>query len=274
MNGTHADSSALGAAGAEPQPKRPDKSWSRKRWLALVTLVFAAQVALIFFLGEKHFPPPRPVANVPQLALADNLSESIALDDPTLFALPRANGFTPAVRNQMFISTQPSFRWKEPPGELLSPAVENLGAVFTRFMQANQFATANLDFKPEPKLSEPFLPVPPVFAENSSAHVEGELAQRKWLNPASLPLWPHADVIAPSRVQVWVDAAGSVVSAGLLPPDDPEEAASHYDAADQRALELARAARFSPSARSTMGQLIFNWRTVVLAATNSPAAAP
>jgi hypothetical protein len=274
MNGTHADSSALGAAGAEPQPKRPDKSWSRKRWLALVTLVFAAQVALIFFLGEKHFPPPRPVANVPQLALADNLSESIALDDPTLFALPRANGFTPAVRNQMFISTQPSFRWKEPPGELLSPAVENLGAVFTRFMQANQFATANLDFKPEPKLSEPFLPVPPVFAENSSAHVEGELAQRKWLNPASLPSWPHADVIAPSRVQLWVDAMGNVVSAGLLPPDDPGEAASHYDAADLRALELARAARFSPTARPTMGQLIFNWRTVVLAATNSPAAAP
>jgi hypothetical protein len=31
----------------------------------------------------------------------------------------------------------------------------------------------------------------------------------------------------------------------LLPPES-EAAASHYDAADQRALELARAARFAP----------------------------
>ncbi len=274
MNGTHADSSAPGVSGAESQLERPGKSWSRKRWLALVTLVFAAQVALIFSLGEKHFPPPRPAANVPQLTLADNSSELIALDDPTLFALPHANDFAPAVRDRMFISTRPSFRWKEPPGELLSPAVENLGAVFTRFMQTNLSAAPLLDFKPEPKLNEPVMPLPPVFAENSSAHVEGELAQRKWLNPTGLPSWPHADVIAPSRVQLWVDATGNVVSAGLLPPDDPGEAASHYDAADQRALELARAARFSPAARPAMGQLIFDWRTVAPAATNSPGAAP
>ena len=83
-----------------------------------------------------------------------------------------------------------------------------------------------------------------------------------------------ADVIAPSRVQVLVDAIGDVVSAVLLPPDDSEAAASHYDAADQRALELARAMRFAPSSCLTVGRMFFYWHTVPPPATNSPAASP
>jgi len=282
MNEAHADSSAPGLAGSESQPdmrgegwpaapKPPGEGWSRQRWVTLVALVFAAQVALIFALSEKQFPPQRVAASVPQLTLADNANELIALDDPTLFALPHTNDFASAVWGKIFVATQPSFRWTEPPGELLSPADENLGAVFTRFMQTNQFAAPILDFKPEPKLNEPVLSLLPVFTGNSALHIAGELAQRKWLNPVSLPFWPYADVIAPSRVQVLVDAIGNVVSAVLLPSDNPGEI--HAAAADQRALELARTARFSPSLRLTIGQLIFNWRTVPPHATNSPAAA-
>ena len=282
MNEAHADSSAPGLAGSETQPENrgegwpgaPNPSgedWSWRRWLALVTLVFAAQVALIFVLGEKQFPPARAVTKVPQFALADSSSELIALDDPTLFALPHVNDFASAVWRQMPVAPQPSFRWTEPPGELQSPAAENLCAVFARFMQTNAFTAPSLDFKPEPKLSEPVLSFQPVFADNSALHIEGELAQRKWLNPVSLPSWPYADVVAPSRVQVLVDAAGEVVSAVLLPPDNPGEV--HDADADQRALELARVARFAPASRLTSGQLIFDWHTVAPPATNSPAAA-
>ena len=82
------------------------------------------------------------------------------------------------------------------------------------------------------------------------------------------------DVIAPSKVQVLVDEAGAVVSAVLLPPDNRAGAAAQYDPADQRALELARAARFAPSSRLTVGQMIFNWRTVPPPATNAPASLP
>ncbi len=281
MNEVHADSSAPGVAGLPPQPelqgqgllavpKQSSEGWSRQRWLTLVSLVFTAQVALIFALGKKHIPPPRPVVNVPQLTLADSSSELIALDDPTLFALPPANDSA----SKMYAIPPPDFRWTEPPGELLSPAAENLGAIFTRFMQTNQFAAFSLDFKPEPKLSEPILPLLPAFADNSTLHIEGELAQRTWLNPVGLPSWPYADVIAPSRVQVLVDAAGDVVSAVSLPSDNPEATASHYAAADQRALELARAARFSPSSQMTVGRLIFDWRTVAPPATNTTSAAP
>jgi hypothetical protein len=281
MNETHADSFAPGPAGLPPPegrgegrpaaPKPPGEGWSRQRWLTLMALVFAAQVALIFALGEKKFPTPRAVTNVPQLTLADNTNELIALDDPTFFALPHANDFASAVSGQMTNGPRPSFRWTEPPGELLSPVHENLGAVFTRFMQTNEFAVPLLDFKPEPELSAPALPLLPVFAGNSVLRITGELAQRKWLNPMSLTNWPYADVIAPSRVEVLVDAIGGVISAVLLPPDNPGEV--HYDAADQRALELARGLRFSPSSRLTFGQLIFNWRTIAPPATNSPAAA-
>jgi len=272
MNESHADSSLPGIAGAETRTERRDEGWSRQRWLTLVLLVFAAQLALIFVLGEKQFPPPRAVANVPRLTLADGSNELIALDDPTFFVLPRANDFASAGQGEMSVLTQPSLRWTEPPGELLSPESENLGAVFTRFMRTNQFTAPLLDFQPEPELSEPDLSLPPVFAENSALQVEGELAQRKWLNPVSLTNWPYPNVIAPTRVQVLVDATGDVVSAALLPPANPGEV--HYDAADQRALELARGLRFAPSSHLTVGLLSFNWRTVPPPATHSPAAAP
>ncbi len=275
MNGAHADSTATGLASPKPpgenwpaDPKRSE-GWSRKRWLTLIALVFAAQLAVIFEFGEKRFPPPRAVANVPQLTLADNSSELLALDDPTLFVLPHANDFAPAVWRQTPVAPPPSFRWTEPPGELLSPAGENLGAVFTRFMQTNPFAQFSPDFKPPAKLSEPVLPLPPMFAENSTLQINGDLAQRKLLTPENLPSWPSADVIAPSKVQVLVDEAGNVISAVLFPPENRDAVQS--DLANQRALALARAARFAPSSRLTVGQMIFNWRTMPPPATNAPA---
>jgi hypothetical protein len=296
MNEAHADSSAPGVAGLPPQTERqgqglpaapnpssedlpagltqaalrrepPGEGWSRQRWLTLVVLVFIAQVAIIFALQKEKIPPMLARARVPQLTLADSSSELIALDDPTLFALPPANGSA----SKVYPIPPPDFRWTEPPGELLSPAAENLGAVFMRFMHTNQFAAFSLDFKPEPKLSEPVLPLLPAFADDSTLQIEGELAQRTRLSPVSLPSWPYAAAIAPSRVQVLVDPAGDVVSAVLLPSDNPEVAASRYNTADQRALELARAARFSPSSQLTIGRLIFDWRTVAPPATNSTA---
>jgi hypothetical protein len=257
-----------------PGPGGQGEGWSRQRWLTMVAVVFAAQVAIIFALGEKHFPPQRQVINVPQIALADSADEWITLNDPTLFVLPHAGDFPPVAGGPMSPATQPSFRWKEPPGELSLPAGESLGAVFTRFMQTNPFATPSLDFKPPAKLSEPVLTLPPVFAGNSMLRFTGELAQRKWLNPVSLTNWPYAEVIAPSRVQVLVGESGDVVSAVLLPPDNSGEVASHYEDADKSALESARTARFSPASHPSIGQLIFNWRTVPPPATNSAASTP
>ena len=111
-------------------------------------------------------------------------------------------------------------------------------------MQTNPFAAQTNDFKPEPKLSEPALPIPPVFADASTLQIKGDLAQRKLLTPENLPSWPGTDVIAPSQVQVLVNPAGNVVSAVLFPPDNRD--AVPDESADRRALALALAARFTP----------------------------
>ena len=102
--------------------------------------------------------------------------------------------------------------------------------------------------------------------------MEGELTQRRLLTPMTLPSWPYANVIAPSKVQLLVNEAGSVIAANILPSDNNLEALNRYDEADKRALELARAARFTPAPRLTIGRMIFTWHTVPLPATNSPAA--
>ena len=81
------------------------------------------------------------------------------------------------------------------------------------------------------------------------------------LNQIEVPSLPYNDVIKPSRVQVLVDEQGNVASDVLLGSSD-------YDAADQKALELARTARFVPSPGLMFGEMIFNWHTV--ATTNAP----
>src|SRR5208283_239073 len=207
--------------------------------------------------------------NVPTFHLADNAGELVALNDPTLFALPHQRDFASTIRVPAPVLKQPSFRWVETNG-WLSLSGEKLAAVFNEFMQTNRFAGFELQLRPALELSAPVSPIEPMLAQTSTLRIEGDIAQRPWLNPVDVPSLSYNDVIAPSKVQVLVDAAGKVVSAVLLPSDNPLEAASHYDAADQRALELARTARFAPGPRLTVGRLIFNWHTLPVTNTNEP----
>jgi hypothetical protein len=126
-----------------------------------------------------------------------------------------------------------------------------------------------LNFKPEPKLSEPVIAVDDAMPPATTMQISGELSQRRWFNQIELPSLPWNDVIAPSKVQALVDPAGNVVSAVLL-PDNGIEAAAHYDLADQLALQLARSLRFAPAPRLMFGEIIFNWHTVPLTTTNAP----
>jgi hypothetical protein len=256
MNNASANSPALEIAA----PKRSE-NWTFGRWLAIIALVFAMHIALIFLFGERKKNIPRAVTNVPVLELENNSGELLALNDPTLFALPHQRDFASAVWLKMPNVKQPLFRWTEPPHPL-PLAADNLGMAFGQFMQTNFFASRPLDFKPAAELSTPTLPVETVPAKNSTIQIEGELAQRQLPSEISLTNWPYADVIAPSKVQALVDAAGNVVSTVLLPPDNGFTAADYYDAANQRALEIARSLRFTPSSSPTFGRIIFNWHTV------------
>ncbi len=281
----------MNAASAEPHPTRlagttraapeaPPRqeppgggSWTRSRWLTLIALIFAAHVLLLFAFGGRKQVVPREVTNVPTLKLADNSSEWLALNDPTLFALPHQKDFASAIWLPAPALKPPSFRWTELPRWLLVSTNE-LGLAFSQFMQTNRFAGLELQLKPPVKLSAPVLPVESALAQTSTLQIQDDLAQRRLLDPINLPSWPYANVIAPSKVQALVNEAGDVVSAVLLPPDNGFTAADQYDQADQRALELARTARFAPSSRLTIGRMTFNWHTVPPADTNPPAAAP
>jgi hypothetical protein len=279
MNAASAEPHPTGLAGttrvapeAPPRQEPPGGgSWTRGRWWTLIALVFAAHVALIFVFGGRKQIVPRPVKNVPTLKLADKLadnsSEWLALNDPTLFARPHQKDFVSAIGLQTAALKPPSFRWTEPP-RWLPLSADELGLAFNQFMQTNRFTNDVFQLKPPVKLSAPGLPIEPALAQNSTLRVEGELAQRQLPSPINLTNWPYANVIAPSKVQVLVDAAGNVVSTVLLPPDSGFAAADQYDKADQRALELARAVRFTPSSRLTVGRMIFNWHTVPMTNTN------
>jgi hypothetical protein len=258
-------------------------AWSRQHWLALVALVLALHVGLIFAFGRRHPPTPRAVTNVPALGLAGS-GEWLALNDPTLFALPHREDFVgPALEPQRLEFHQRD--WSERPRWLPLPA-DALGVVFSQFMQTNRFANARLELKSPPRWSVP-PGIQPAPAQNSTLQIQGGLARRPLFNPPKLPSWPDTDLIAPSMVQVLVDAAGNIVSAVLLPSDNLAGAdVIHDPAADQYALAFARVAHFAPlpdvnvnvtanpASHLTFGRLIFNWHTVPPAATNAPTATP
>ena len=69
------------------------------------------------------------------------------------------------------------------------------------------------------------------------------------------PSIPCNDVLAPSRLQVLVDASGAVISAVALEPSELPDA-------DQQALAVARALRFAPAEQPMIGEIIFIWHTV------------
>ena len=280
MSDLRADSPALGLAGpTQAAPEVPPwrephgKGWPLSRWLMLIALVCAAHVALLYMFGARKQIVARAATDVPTLKLADSSDELLALNDPTLFALPHPGDFVTVMWSQAPVVEPPSFHWTEPP-RWLPLSADGLMTIFNRFMETNRFAGFALRLKPPVRLSTPSQPIGPALVQVSTMRVEGDLTQRRLLTPMDLPSWPFADVIAPSKVQVLVDEAGNVVSAIVLPSDNSLETLSHYDVADQRALELARSARFASAPRLTIGQMIFTWHTVPLPATNSPAASP
>jgi hypothetical protein len=254
----------MNSAVLEPRAWSPARRWG---WIALV---FAAHVGLILALGSRKPSTPRPPAPAPSLGLAPDASEWIALNDPTLFALPQRQGFAGAAWLNPHTNEVPPFRWTEPPRLLLLP-VADLGVAFVQFMRTNRFGNQKFEPKPVPDLPLPVAVEMTVASPpNSTLRVADDLVTRRLLNPPQLQSWPSLDLLTNTVVQVLVNADGNVMSGTLLPPGCGEPKA------DQRALEFARAARFEPLRRPspalTFGALVFEWHTEPL--TNAPAANP
>jgi len=263
------------ATGSPAETERHDHdSWSRPRWVFYVTLAFAAHLGLIFSFGNRHPVVPRAVANAPTLQLSTRRSELQTLGDPMLFASPHPRGFAAGSWLKLPLVEFAPIRWTEPPQLLLLPPLARLGTAFLHYAQTNVAPPLELETLPPPGLAQlEAAPQPTALRQSSTVRVNGRLANRRWLNaPAILRSWPAADLLTNSIVQVLTDTDGLILSAALMPPG------SGSKAADQRALDLARSARFAPANRTsgnlTVGTLVFEWHTAPLPETNSPPAKP
>lgn len=254
----------------ESQPVR----WASARWLFCIVAVCLGQAGLLFWVGDAPPAAPRASIAAPNLALSGPATNQLlALNDPTLFALPHRQGFSGegwlASPRQEFVP----YEWTEPL-EWLKVPVAQLGSAFEQMMATNRFRLEEVALQAPPPLTMPratdaeFLPV------RSTLSIEGPLAQRRLLSTLNLPSWRSAELLTNSVVETVVDALGNAVSVTLLRPS------SGSTNADQFALEQARAVRFaplptaagaSPFAGLTGGELVFQWHTEPLANNTRPA---
>ena len=265
--------------GAVSASKRKGLRLRLGMWIA-VALVFAAQVALVLWLGNPPpAPPSRPTASTIIHLGARGSDELLALQDPTLFVLPQRNNFSGAAWLKILPQPFEPARWTEAALPLPLPP-EQLGAAFAAFMETNpppRFQTdigspldladiIDLQSRPMASISLP-----------SSVRVEGDLAKLRLLTPVQLPPQTNSDLLANTVVQLLVNAQGNPFSAIVV------ESCGNADT-DTNALNFAKNARFEPLKpaalgtvvpnRMIFGKLIFEWQTVPPAPTNAPAGAP
>jgi TonB family protein len=241
----------------------------------MIGLVFAVQAGLIFLLNDKSRAHQRSTGAVPSFRLAGpGSAELLALNDPTLFALPHRQGFSGAGWLRAPAHKFPSFEWSDEPRWLRVP-LPQLGQAFSRFMQKSESVSAETLAETDPELRLSQIPVPTVLRPQSTFYVQGELALRRLVSSPELPSWTHPDMLTNTVVRLVVNPEGQVVSAIVLKP-------SGFDEADKHALRQAKAARFESIVSSgpktsahlslplTSGEMIFEWHTSPATPKGSP----
>jgi hypothetical protein len=256
-------------------------AWSaRKRWL-WIGVAIAAQFGLLFWLSARSPRPVRVAKARPVVRLVPGArGDWLSVADPTLFSRAHRTGFS----GPAWLGVPPLPEPEKLPESAVAPAwltlsPESLGGELHAAAETPPTEFAPLWKPPPPAPTQPA--VEPLFPAitNSVVQVEGALAARGLLSLPALPSWSNADVLAPSQVQVMVDARGNPVSALLL-------AGSGLKGADEAAVRLALAARFgtdpaaldsqpgNPAAGLIFGRLLFRWHTLPVAAVTNNAVNP
>ena len=252
-------------AAAVPRP------WPRRRWWIVVAFVFVVQLGLIFGLSDRRLTQPRRPRSEPALHLAPaSTADSLALSDPTLFALPHAQGFSGLAWLRPPQPPTNSFERSEDP-QFLPLSAQQLGDTFRCAVETERGGSLLSFIRPQPVLMLPGA-APPLLQSKSNLRLEEGLARRKLVTPIQLPTEQHNDLLMPSVVQLVVDSEGRPVSVPVL------LSRSGSTDADNDALRLARTARFNsvtregpgdtvnPLAQLTWGRMIFEWQTLPKAA--------
>ena len=242
----------------------PENAWGRKGWIVSVLLIFAGQIALVFWLSDRAIEVPA-LAEPPirvRIGTIQSPGQAEAADlkmgDPTLFALVTEEGFSkrawltiPPFTNQL--SSRP-----EPP-HYLALTAEDLTEDFAEFVQTNVLGDEVILDRLTPSFTHPGLPIP-VVVNSTIVTLEGPLAGRGLQPGGALP--QQGESLTNTVVQVTVNDAGAALSAALI-------SSSGVLKADQEALAFARTARFAPRGDSRAresdasgvisGHLVFHW---------------
>jgi len=256
---------------ASAEPRR----WPLPRWVLAVGVVSLLQALLVLWLSDHAPSAPRATAPAQILRLtAEDAEAWLALQNPVLFGLPpQQSGFSGVA----WLKFQPlhyepadapePLRWLELPAQTLA-------GEFRNFMATNLIPQFPTLAPPTPILTFPALAAPEPLSPPSFLRREGGLAKRALLEEIPLPAQTNWDLVAPSRVQMLVDATGAVLSAVTLPAGNSAQLGLRSPEADQMALILARRARFAPASGLTLGDMVFEWQTVAPPDTNAPPVAP
>jgi TonB family protein len=250
--------------------KPVDSSWPRGAWFWGFIFLFLAHALAVFWLAERRqykssWQKPRAF-----LYLGGNhdydrqLAQAAALRDPTLFALPHAQGFSGGAWRNF----QPQFpaltNWSAQP-EWLPLESARLGLALQEYVTTNRPSESRLLASLRAtRLTEVRLADEPILT-NSTLQVEGGVNTRRLISRPALPSVPLSDLPGRTIVAVSVNGDGTVESASVS-----RESASKW--ADQRALELAGLLEFEPLpirnvrarrlAPPTVLRVIFAWHAV------------
>jgi hypothetical protein len=241
-----------------------------------LAVLFAGQLLAIWWYSEKARGPrertPRPaVESLVFNAPADAAFETwMALEDPAIFSMASPNNFSGRAWLNVLPLEHPWKDWVETQGgQPLKP--EDLGRTFFRsFGNRSQMAEVMVE-KPETALAVTLVDEGPVRTQ-SVMRIEGALAGLKLEKKVDLPGWTNAETLAPTTVEMGVGSDGLPHSVRLLER-------CGLVAADQYAVNAAWALRFTPQSLDfatvptlTWGCAVFQWQTLMVAATNGAAA--
>jgi hypothetical protein len=253
----------------------PHRGGKRLKFWGGIGLVFAAQVAMLFWLGNPRAPqrPPLPPAPVVRV-LGDGSRELLALQDPTLFILPHRETFSGPAWLNIAPREFPSTNWTEAPRPL-ELSQKALGAAFVAFIQTNR--PARFQPRVDSGLDTADAAAPPMspISTPSRLRVDGDLARLRLLTQLRLPPQTNSDLLSNTVVQLVVDANGYPFSSVLWAGSGSQEAdllaLTNFSRAVRFAPLEAAALRTIPADKMISGRLIFEWQTVP---SNAPPANP
>lgn len=239
-------------------------TWTRNKWIFVAASVFLAQVAGIFALHTREPLMVRPTGDPRRPLISSEGNEKQispemeALKDPMIAAGAHPNGFSSAA-------------WLTQPRLEYAPSNSTPPPRFLTYARSTNLPEA--DTSSERRGELPFVRLNLSNATpRSILSIEGTLAERPLVKNPAVPVQFATDVLSNTVVQVAVRADGFPLFTRIV-------AGSGSRAADLNALQIAGDVRFAPltsQGRSDLqwGELVFEWFTAELPATNRPVPPP